>query len=134
MKASVYHLELNVSDPKISFPFYKDLFAYLGFRITYEDKIIFGASNGELSFWIKKTEDKYKKNIYHRKNPGLNHLAFKVESQEDVDKFYKEFLVPRKTPILYNSPKKFPEYSGDYYAVYFEDPDRIKLEVVYNKD
>ena len=28
-------------------------------------------------------------------------------------------------------PAHYPEYSGDYYAVFFEDPDGMKLELVY---
>ncbi|TMI54977.1 bleomycin resistance protein, partial [Candidatus Bathyarchaeota archaeon] len=28
-------------------------------------------------------------------------------------------------------PKEYPEYRKGYYAVYFEDPDRIKLEFVH---
>ena len=30
-----------------------------------------------------------------------------------------------------SSPVEFPEYHVGYYAVFFEDSDRIKLEVVY---
>lgn len=33
-----------------------------------------------------------------------------------------------------SDPKKsfpFPQYTPDYYAVFFEDPDRIKLEVAF---
>ena len=48
-----------------------------------------------------------------------------------MDRFHKEFLKPRKIKTLYSTPKKFPEYTKDYYAVFFEDPDRIKLEVCF---
>ena len=43
----------------------------------------------------------------------------------------KEFLKKNKINTLYNTLKKFPEYKKDYYAVFFEDPDKIKLEVTY---
>jgi hypothetical protein len=39
--------------------------------------------------------------------------------------------LPRKVPILYGGTKEWPEYEGGYYAVYFEDPDRTKLELEY---
>ena len=45
--------------------------------------------------------------------------------------FDKKFLNKNNIPVLYKTPKLFPEYNKDYYAVYFEDPDRIKLEVAY---
>ena len=72
-----------------------------------------------------------KTNKYHRKNVGVNHLAFGVSKKEDVDKFYQEFLIPHGIKPLYNTPKRFPEYTEQYYAIFFEDPDRIKLEVVF---
>ena len=78
-----------------------------------------------------KTEEKHQIKKFHRKDPGLNHIAFKVEKKEEVDKFTKEFLAKRKIKTLYNTPKAFPEYTKDYYAVFFEDPERIKLEIVY---
>jgi len=30
-----------------------------------------------------------------------------------------------------DAPAHYPEYSGDYYAVFFEDPDGMKLELVH---
>jgi catechol-2,3-dioxygenase len=131
MKARLNHLQLYVSNKDTSFPFYKDLLECLGFKTVYTDDVTLGMDNGEVSIWINKTQDAYKHTKYHRKNTGLNHIAFSVDSKEDVDKFSKEFLKIKNIPALYNSPKLFPEYTDKYYAVYFEDPDRIKLEVVY---
>lgn len=58
--------------------------------------------------------------------------SHKVSSKRKVDQFTKEFLKKNKIKTLYKSPRAFPEYSKNYYAVYFEDPDRIKLEVEYH--
>jgi hypothetical protein len=33
--------------------------------------------------------------------------------------------------VLYGGPREYPEYAAAYYAVFFEDPDRIKLEVAH---
>ena len=131
MKSFVYHIEIKVSDIKKSFPFYRDLLGYLDYKVSHEDNTILGMTNGTCDVWISKTEDKHKENKYHRKNIGLNHIAFGVYSKEDVDTFVKDFLIPRNIKPLYNTPKEFKEYSEGYYAVYFEDPNRIKLEVVY---
>jgi hypothetical protein len=38
--------------------------------------------------------------------------------------------LPNKIKVLYDGPKEYPDYSNGYYAVYFEDPDRIKLELL----
>lgn len=132
MKASLYHIQLNVSDAKRSIPFYKGLLDFLGFdKILDEGNGYIGISGGLTDFWIIETETKYRVNKFHRKNTGINHLAFRVSTREEVDKFVAEFLKPRNIPALYKTPKEFPEYHEGYYAVFFEDPDRVKLEVVF---
>lgn len=130
MKAKFNHIQIYVSNKDSSFPFYKEFLKHLGFKEIYSDDVTLGFDNGEMMFWVNKTQEKYTKNKYHRKNTGLNHLAFSVDSKEDVDKFYKEFLKAKNIPTLYQTPRSFPEYTPTYYAVYFEDPDRIKLEVM----
>ena len=131
MRSFVYHIEIRVSDSKVSFPFYKDFLGYLDYKISFEDKTTLGMTNGTCDVWMIQTEDKYKGNKYHRKNVGFNHIAFGVYSKDGVDTFVKEFLESKNIKPLYNSPKEFKEYQDGYYAVYFEDPDKIKLEVTY---
>jgi hypothetical protein len=58
-------------------------------------------------------------------------VAFRVERREEVDRFRAEFMTPRRLPPLYDTPREFPEYRPGYYAVFLEDPDRLKLEVVH---
>ena len=62
---------------------------------------------------------------------GLNHLAFRVDRREEVDRFRNEFMASRSIAPLYGTPRAFPEYAPGYYAVFFEDADRIKLEVAH---
>ncbi len=131
MKTSVYHIQINVSNAKVSLPFYKKLFSYFEYKIIDESEEHIGASNGTTDFWIIQTDKKHLDKKYNRKATGLNHISFKVSSKEDVDKFAREFLKKNKIKPLYDKAKEFPEYKEGYYAVYFEDPDRIKLEVTY---
>ena len=65
---------------------------------------------------------------YHRSRVGLNHLAFHAESKEQVD-WMTDQLKEKGIPILYQD--RHPFAGGDsHYAVFFEDPDRIKVELV----
>jgi hypothetical protein len=43
----------------------------------------------------------------------------------------REYLDARRLPTLYGPPREYPEYRPGYYAVFFEDPDRLELEVAY---
>lgn len=133
MKSGLNHITINVGDFTKSAPLYRDLFKYLGYTFIVDDEKEkhLGVETGNGQLWLRETREEYRQNGYHRRNTGLNHLAFGVATKEEVDKFYNEFMGPRGIPALYNSPKYFPEYTPTYYAVYFEDPDRIKLEVIH---
>jgi len=133
MKTKITHIQINVSNFEASKKFYSELFGVLDWEKYMEEEGVISWTNGEFSFWMVLTEPRFIGNKFHRKNTGLNHIAFRVNSREEVNEFANKFLSDKKETILYNSPKEYPEY-GEYYAVYFEDPDRIKLEVVYYSD
>jgi catechol 2,3-dioxygenase-like lactoylglutathione lyase family enzyme len=59
---------------------------------------------------------------------GLNHLAFKCKSRALVDLVAK-WIKGNGYSLLDEDRPPFAGGTG-YYAVFFEDPDRIKLEVV----
>lgn len=65
---------------------------------------------------------------YHRCKAELNHLAFHADSREQVDKITEQ-LKAKKIKILYEDRHPYAGGKG-YYAVYFEDPDRMKVELV----
>ena len=131
IETSFNHLQIYVSNPKVSIPFYKELLTYLGYTVVKEDKTRLGMRNEPTDIWLKEAPKETRSLGFNRRNVGVNHLAFGVSKKEDVDKFCREFLIPRGIKPLYNSPRPFPEYTERYYAVYFEDPNKIKLEVVF---
>lgn len=65
---------------------------------------------------------------FHRKRAGLNHIAFHAESREHVDQLTSE-LLNSGVKILYRDQHPFAG-GEEHYAVFFEDPDRIKVEIV----
>jgi catechol 2,3-dioxygenase-like lactoylglutathione lyase family enzyme len=131
MRASLYHVQVNVGAAARSFPFYRALLTYLEFRPVHEDAQTLGFSDGTVDVWLIEAEARHAGFGFHRKRTGLNHLAFRVDSRGAVDRFAREFLEPREISTLYETPREFPEYAPGYYAVFFEDPDRLKLEVVH---
>ena len=131
MKATLGHIGINLSNSTESFRFWKDLLKYLDFELLEETKYHFDATDGTSYLCINEVESDYKKDGFHRKRIGLNHVAFRVSSSQLVDAFASEFLEPNGIQSLYGGAKLYPEYTEGYYAVFFEDPDRIKVEVVY---
>ena len=127
---NIQHLEINVSNFEKSKVFYQDLLEWLSYEQIVGGKDFAGWGNGETKIFVTYLE-RYKDAGFHRRRVGLNHIAFQARSKADVNRLYSEFLVPRSIKVLYGGPKEYPEYEKGYYAVYFEDPDRIKLEFVH---
>lgn len=129
MNGTIHHIEIYVSDLNRTIEFWEWL---LTEKFSYK---IFQKWDSGISFIFRdtyivfvQTENKYLDNFYNRKNTGLNHLAFHCSSMEFVDTLTRE-LKEKNINILYTD--KHPFAGGeDYYAVFFEDPDRIKVEVV----
>jgi len=130
VKAVIGHIGLNLEDPALDFPFWKELLAWLGFRFADETATHFDASDGHGYLCVSVASPEQRGDGFHRRRIGLSHLAFRVERPEDVDRFVREFLEPRDITPLYGGARAYPEYSPGYYAVFFEDRLRIKLEVV----
>lgn len=130
MKSTIGHIGINLSSDDGPFIFWKDLLTFLDFEIQ-PDGNHFDATDGQTSLCVQVTKPGYQQPEFHRKRTGLGHIAFQVGSAEMVDAFVNDFLKPRHIEPLYGGAKAYPDYSPDYYAVYFEDPDRIKVEVVY---
>ncbi|MCH7759603.1 VOC family protein [Patescibacteria group bacterium] len=121
---------MNVSNLEQSVAFYDKILKKLDWsKKIVEDHIVGYTYQGTWLF-LEQIKEDFKKNGFHRKHVGLNHLAFSVDSKKEVDNFY-EFLKENEIKVLYTGPKEYPQYCEDYYAVYFEDPDRIKLEIVH---
>lgn len=117
------HLVIRVSDYEKSKSFYHKLFTFLGFEISdeYEDAI--GWTNGETRFWIGPADAEGRKHPHRAGNIGFHHYAFQLRSRRDVDElqaFLKELGATIVDPA--------DEYYDDYYAVFFLDPDGLKLE------
>ncbi|MBA4493581.1 VOC family protein [Paenactinomyces guangxiensis] len=124
------HLDYNVADLQKAMRFYDPLMAYLGFQKETCQPTWCLYGNQRFKLCLVECEDIYKWEGFHRKRPGLNHLAFQVEKKEEVNQVHS-FLLQKNIPILYGGPGQFHNET-EYYAVFFEDPFRLKLEVVYS--
>ncbi|MEH7224648.1 VOC family protein [Bacillus sp. JJ1566] len=124
----LHHVEVYVSNLEKSIAFWGWFLMELGYKKYQEWDSGVSWKYGETYLVFVQVEERFKDVPYHRCRVGLNHLAFHAQSREHVDEMTK-MLKEKGTPILYAD--KTPFAGGeDYYAVYFEDPDRIKVELV----
>ncbi|WP_066306569.1 VOC family protein [Bacillus sp. FJAT-29814] len=124
----LHHLEINVSNLRKTIEFWEWFLTELGYQ-QYQ-KWDFGISwkYGETYLVFVQAEERFMDPPYHRRRVGLNHLAFHAKSRVQVDAM-TEKLKEKGVRILY--PDKHPYAGGEHhYAVFFEDPDRIKIELV----
>jgi len=117
------HLVIRVSDYPKSKAFYGRLFAFLGFEVSDEFPEMIGWTNGKTRFWIGQADEKGRKRKYRAGEVGFHHYAFQLRSRKDVDALHG-FLQENGVTIV----DPAGEYYDDYYAVFFLDPDGLKLE------
>jgi catechol 2,3-dioxygenase-like lactoylglutathione lyase family enzyme len=84
---------------------------------------------GFCSIGIMRAEGPNAARDHDRFSPGLHHVAWTAESREDVDRLYA--LLQSIGAQVLDAPADYPRYGGGYYAVFFADPDGLKLEYVF---
>ena len=118
------HLVVSVGDFEKSKAFYAPLMEFLGFDVEAEYKgSMMGWANGKTLFWIAAADAEGRKHEYRKGDIGFHHYAFRLRSRADVDAL-QSFLEERGATIV----DPAGEYYDDYYAVFFLDPDDMKLE------
>ncbi|NDL64670.1 VOC family protein [Acerihabitans arboris] len=120
---AVDHLVISVSDFAASKAFYSGLFTFLGFDLMDEMAEAMGWSNGNTRFWIYQADSRGKKHPYRKGDVGFHHYAWSLNSRRDVDEL-QAWLEQEGARIV----DPAGEYYTDYYAVFFLDPDGLKLE------
>ena len=122
------HIYIAVSDLGRSEEFYDRVMTTLGFRkntFTNEGDRHIQYYNRHFGFVLRPAHNATRA----KHDPlalGLHHFCFRVEDFAAIDAIYKEFAA---TGIDCSPPQLYPEYACDYYALFFSDPDGIRLEI-----
>jgi catechol 2,3-dioxygenase-like lactoylglutathione lyase family enzyme len=119
----VDHLVVSVGDFEKSKKFYAPLMEFLGFGVEAEYESMMGWANGKTLFWIAAADEEGKKHKYRKGDIGFHHYAFRLRNRKDVDAL-QAYLEENGATIV----DPAGEYYDDYYAVFFLDPDGVKLE------
>ena len=138
MEPVVSHIEITVRDIDAAAAFYDRMLPLLGYDLAHRssavmeahDKRVVSYEHPRLGIALTSPRQQFAGEVVHRRRPGaLHHLAFKVETRADVDRLH-EALVGIGAKIVI-APREFPEFSPTgYYALFFNDPDGIRYEIV----
>lgn len=129
MRGTLSHVEIYVKDLEQSLSFWDWFLKDLGYDLYQSWPQGKSYKLGSTYLCFVRVEDKHQDQSYHRKKAGLNHLAFHGGTLDDLEKMRKK-LIEQGIKLLYNEG-----YDGDYKdALYFEDPDRMKVELVLSNE
>jgi|SRR5262245_37749594 len=129
----VHHVFLTVNELQRSRVFYEKLMPRLGYPAVWEypgaENVTVGFMGNCGSLWLKQAVAPFVGETFSKDRVGLCELAFRAESREQVDALARD--VEGFGGAILDPPRDYPEYVPGYYAVFFTDPDGIKLELVY---
>ncbi len=122
----LHHVEIYVDDLEATKTFWGWLLSRLGYARYQEWDAGISYQKGDTYLVFAQTEEKYRTPTYHRCHSGLNHLAFHATKELIV--CIEAKLRDRGVTILYE--ERHPYAAGeDCYAIFFEDPMRMKVEL-----
>ena len=124
----VDHIFVSVGDLGRSEEFYDRVMAILGFRkgegtISGDPHLFY--YNRQFAYSLRPGREGAPAHDPYA--PGLHHLCFRVVDEATVDHAAREL---REAGVEVTEPRYYPEYGPDYYAIFFEDPDSVRLEVM----
>lgn len=120
------HIYVTVSSLERSETFYDVVMKALGFRknqfqIDGEKHVQY--YNRHFGYVLRPARSAGSHNPYA---PGLHHFCLRVEGEEEVKEVARRL---REQNISISEPRRYVEYAPDYFAVFFSDPDGVRLEI-----
>jgi catechol 2,3-dioxygenase-like lactoylglutathione lyase family enzyme len=116
----INHIEFWIRNEAVSLPFYRRLFAILGWKEI--GGRAFSSGRSEIYF-------KEEPGLEPSRSPGPRHMCLQALSASQVDDVAR--LVTDSGLQCIRGPVRMDSYSRDYYTVDFRDPDGYVLEVAH---
>jgi len=131
-RMGIHHIDLVVSSIERSLPFYRELLGPLGWHGISEvegerGETIWYLSGRDCSIGLREAQTRDEPEV-DRYRVGLHHLAIEVQSRAAVDE--RAAWLRDNGALLESEPQEYT-YSPGYYAVFFYDPDGLKLEILH---
>ncbi len=130
MRGQMHHIDLTVADLALSKPFYDLVLGFLGYQCVKDtaEVIVWDLTlpDGVCGIALRPAR---RTRQHDRYTVGLHHFAWNADSRADVDRLHG--LLKKNSATILDAPSEYPQYGTGYYAVFFADPDGLKLEYVH---
>jgi glyoxylase I family protein len=131
----IHHLDLVVSDLERSLAFYRDLLGPLGYvhegpiRGERGERVVYlGHISVHTAIGLREAQSDAHGLPYDRYAVGVHHVAIGAPSRDMVDE--RAAWLRERGAEIESEPAEY-DYIPGYYAVFFNDPDGIKIEIVH---
>ncbi len=131
MARTIHHIDLTATDLAATKRFYQPVMEYLGYRMSKDSAQDLGfapAGDDATGIMLHAARPQSARKKHDRYSAGLHHLAFRANSRAEVDGLY--VLLQEMGAVILDPPALY--YPPNYYAVFFADPDGLKLEFAFN--
>jgi len=119
-------MDIYVGDLASTVTFWGPFLEQLGFRKAADRPAAKSWQGAGAEIFFVQAEPEFVAQGYHRKRIGLNHLAFAVDSRAELATLL-DWVQERGQRLLYAGAI---EETATQHRFFFEDPERIKVEVV----
>ncbi|MHB8630942.1 MAG: VOC family protein [Candidatus Limnocylindria bacterium] len=126
MTGRFHHMDIYVADLDRTIGFWGPLLEAIGWSAAATRPTVRSWRGAGTELFFVQTEPEFVAQGYHRKRVGLNHLAFAVDGRAELERF-RDLVIERGARMLYGGEI---EETATQHRFFFEDPDRIKVEVV----
>jgi catechol 2,3-dioxygenase-like lactoylglutathione lyase family enzyme len=124
------HLGITVADLERGRAQFDPVLAALGYQSGYgDDHSLSWNKDGETEIVLMAPREEDPEPHRHGR-VGWQHLAFAVDSRDQVERLHAVALDAGWTPV--RDPKDYPRFSDRYYASFVEDDGGIRIEFMHN--
>jgi glyoxylase I family protein len=131
--SGIHHIDLVVSSLDRSLPFYRELLGPMGWHGLNEvegerGETIWYLTGPGTAVGLRTAQPPRLGGRYDRYSVGLHHVAFEALSRAVVDE--RAQWLRSQGATIESGPEEYG-YMPGYYAVFFYDPDGMKLEILH---
>jgi glyoxylase I family protein len=128
----LFHVDLVVSDIERALRFYRGVFGPLGWHGVHEvpgerGETIHYVHGPGSTIGLRQAPDGAASLPVDRYRVGMHHMCMEAPTEEGLHAAAERIVALGGT--ISEGPRHFPEYREGYHAIYFFDPDGIKLEL-----